>query len=52
MATEPLPQVVAVPCPKCGEEAIVQMILKYDGSGGGVRLEAKVSRQCGCEAAR
>ena len=52
MATDPLPTVVAVPCIKCGEEAIVQMILKYDGSGGGVRLESRVIQQCGCEAAR
>ena len=48
MATEPLPQVVVAPCPKCGEEAIVQMILTYDMTGGGVRMESRVVQQCGC----
>jgi hypothetical protein len=47
MATVPLPQVVAVPCTKCGEEAIVQMLLVVEMEGG-VRMEAKVIQQCGC----
>jgi transcription elongation factor Elf1 len=49
MATEPLPLVVAVPCTKCGEEAVVQVIVKYTVANG-VQMEAKVSQQCGCEA--
>jgi hypothetical protein len=42
-----LPRLIVAPCARCGEERITQVAVRWDAHGG-IRLDAIVTKQCGC----